>query len=1456
MALPILSASPAAPNRAMDEIRKKLGGEPAANDPQISRESPAPPAAEKTSKSKVVDIQQARQRREPQKIERVPSSPASNSRQAAQAANERAIERSQSQTNPLIPLLSSMNGTLTSMNGTLKSILVVLKTQSDILSKILAKTDIGDSGDDDGGGWGRNRREKSRRDRARDRHRERRQRQRDRAHPPGRVRRGVRAGMSAGKKGLLGLAGVLGLGDLLPEPVQDAIDVADTAGDIADVARGAPRPTPGIPPTPGTPPGAQGSRLSRVLGSGGKVLSKLAAPLAIGMSLYENSDELLKTGKVDPLKQVEKMGGGLMDIFNPQDTEGDEGGLHIMKRLGGAGDVLSGATGAVLGAGTQVGAAIQDMIPTDISDSIVDGIVGLFGGETNADRAKKQKELDDKQAKEMEERKKIREAEKKAVEEKAKKDAEDKAKQEAEKKVEVPPVVVDAAGKPVPALVPGQTKESSEEIKRAATEESLKPNLPTSVSILQPDGKPIPVVLTDEKGKPLVTSLDQAAANTPGAAPTAPTAQPAVPPATNPPAIQPSAAPGAPAIQPSAAQSPATPPAAQPAVPVSQQTEERRKTASEMLGLPPGLIPTAGAGMAWGLNQQNAIPERYKNTPPTTGARTADTTKARRENPAEYSVAQAQKEAAAQDRAIPPTPAPQNTTTQPAQGAAVGVAGMMASQGVPGAATVAGAIANPPTTPGQRTVAGSYTPSDEDSKYFKGDLSKLKGMDPVFVEKLKAASAEAGVALPLTSGFRSQEKQDQLRADAVKKYGSEAAASKWVAKTSIHTTGNAADFSMGGDAKKFWDSNPKLVEAMEKQGLHRPLSHEAWHWESDVTKGQDRKGLAAKLIEQRDASLKAGTPPQAESTLAQTAQGVAAGVPAVLAAQGVPGAAAVSGAISNIQKGGKSFSADVESAISSAAQQTGVPLSYMRTMANIESSGNASAHRAGSKYTGLYQFDEATAAGVGVQNRNDASQAALGAAKLAQKNIKALAGYGIDVDINKNPELAYLAHQQGAKGASDIIKAAQSGGPVSERLRKTMDANGGKGMTPAQFLEHWKTTYNKKSGQVGHSAEGESSQEAAQPTPAPQVTPTQPSPDAPAMTPAPAQIEPVPASAAASENRKKVSEMLGLPSDALPKAGEGIAWALNQQNAIPEKYRNNPRQTPGERQRTTGTAKARRQNSDSQEELRGLYAKETFTGSVPPPAEIPNTLPIPPELSTAPARDQQNYQLLGQPNVQATIDTLQAGGADLVNNLGTTATNLGVSSLPSPVSSGISTVDQLRKSGAYHPMMSGDLSGVLSKVAPNLTSFPGLQSVFDQSAAGGGGFARQFNSVTGNALRGTGIPMAMGATLSGVGGMGGVAGNALGSLGGAASSLLGGILSPQSQETSGPLESAGFADKQSDRNAAAPQQPSAAPSSGASRVSPERGSTMMKGDQAPLEIRNSESSIRRLTDMLISFSFG
>lgn len=108
------------------------------------------------------------------------------------------------------------------------------------------------------------------------------------------------------------------------------------------------------------------------------------------------------------------------------------------------------------GAGTQIGKVINNAIPDDLSDSIVDGIVGLFGGETNADRDKKQKELEEKQAKEWEERKKIRETEKKKLED-------DQKRLDEQKKM--------------------------------------------AVVINQPKDNPVPVIMTDEKGVPIVSSV-------------------------------------------------------------------------------------------------------------------------------------------------------------------------------------------------------------------------------------------------------------------------------------------------------------------------------------------------------------------------------------------------------------------------------------------------------------------------------------------------------------------------------------------------------------------------------------------------------------------------------------------------------------------------------------------------------------------------------------------------------------------------------------------------------------------------------------------------------------------------------------------------------------------------------------------------------------------------------------
>lgn len=160
-------------------------------------------------------------------------------------------------------------------------------------------------------------------------------------------------------------------------------------------------------------------------------------------------------------------------------------------------------------------------------------------------------------------------------------------------------------------------------------------------------------------------------------------------------------------------------------------------------------------------------------------------------------------------------------------------------------------------------VPGIYKSSDDDKNYFTGKLSALDGMDAGMVEKLKAVVRKTGKKLQITSGYRSQEYQDKLRAAAVKKYGSEKAASKWVAKTSIHSTGNAVDIS-GADrsADAYWQANPDVVKAMEEQGLHRPLGHESWHWENDITKGaENRAALARRLIDQREKMIRSRTNP-------------------------------------------------------------------------------------------------------------------------------------------------------------------------------------------------------------------------------------------------------------------------------------------------------------------------------------------------------------------------------------------------------------------------------------------------------------------------------------------------------------------------------------------------------------------------------------------------------------------
>jgi len=101
--------------------------------------------------------------------------------------------------------------------------------------------------------------------------------------------------------------------------------------------------------------------------------------------------------------------------------------------------------------------------------------------------------------------------------------------------------------------------------------------------------------------------------------------------------------------------------------------------------------------------------------------------------------------------------------------------------------------------------------------------SRLANMVADMPENLRAK-------FQINSGFRSLERQAELFAEAVKKYGSEEAARKWVAPpgNSMHNHGKAADLNMNGDpAVKEW-----LHANAAKYGLGFPMGHEPWHIEA------------------------------------------------------------------------------------------------------------------------------------------------------------------------------------------------------------------------------------------------------------------------------------------------------------------------------------------------------------------------------------------------------------------------------------------------------------------------------------------------------------------------------------------------------------------------------------------------------------------------------------------------
>ena len=112
---------------------------------------------------------------------------------------------------------------------------------------------------------------------------------------------------------------------------------------------------------------------------------------------------------------------------------------------------------------------------------------------------------------------------------------------------------------------------------------------------------------------------------------------------------------------------------------------------------------------------------------------------------------------------------------------------------------------------------------------FDDEIPAVVNLKPDLLGALRRAATDAaddGVEILLNGGWRSPEYQAQLLREAISKYGSEAAAARWVAtpETSAHVRGEAVD--IGPVDAAAW-----LSEHGAGYGLCQIYRNEPWHYE-------------------------------------------------------------------------------------------------------------------------------------------------------------------------------------------------------------------------------------------------------------------------------------------------------------------------------------------------------------------------------------------------------------------------------------------------------------------------------------------------------------------------------------------------------------------------------------------------------------------------------------------------
>jgi D-alanyl-D-alanine carboxypeptidase len=117
----------------------------------------------------------------------------------------------------------------------------------------------------------------------------------------------------------------------------------------------------------------------------------------------------------------------------------------------------------------------------------------------------------------------------------------------------------------------------------------------------------------------------------------------------------------------------------------------------------------------------------------------------------------------------------------------------------------------------------------DDVTVFDSKYPAVANLDPALLGALRRAARDAaddGVDFVVNSGWRSPRYQAALLDEAVSKYGSRAAAARWVAtpSTSAHVAGDAVDIGHD-DARRWLDGHGAAY------GLCRVYANEPWHYE-------------------------------------------------------------------------------------------------------------------------------------------------------------------------------------------------------------------------------------------------------------------------------------------------------------------------------------------------------------------------------------------------------------------------------------------------------------------------------------------------------------------------------------------------------------------------------------------------------------------------------------------------